>query len=61
MPGGWVVPRGESAFVPAGTAHRLENPGEDVLEVIEIDLGTYVGEDDIVRHVDAYGRAERDG
>jgi len=56
-----LLPRGASVMIPAGTAHRLENSGDETLEVIEIDLGSYVGEDDIVRHIDAYGRAEREG
>jgi mannose-6-phosphate isomerase-like protein (cupin superfamily) len=49
-------------FVPAGEVHRLENPSStEVLEVIEVDVGSYVGEDDIKRYADAYGRAERKG
>ncbi|MEN8041304.1 MAG: mannose-1-phosphate guanylyltransferase/mannose-6-phosphate isomerase, partial [Actinomycetota bacterium] len=56
-----LVPTKESVYIPPGEIHRLENPGEDVLEVIEVDIGTYVGEDDIKRHMDAYGRTERMG
>lgn len=56
-----LVPTKESVYVPAGEIHRLENPGDDVLEVIEVDVGTYVGEDDIKRYADAYGRSEREG
>ncbi len=47
---------GESTFIPAGTVHRLENPGKVVLEVIETQIGEYLGEDDIVRLKDDFGR-----
>jgi len=56
-----LVPTRESVYIPPGEIHRLENPGEDVLEVIEIDIGSYVGEDDIKRFLDIYGRTEREG
>jgi len=46
----------ESMFVPKSTLHRLENPGKVPLEIIEIQNGEYVGEDDIVRVDDVYGR-----
>lgn len=46
----------ESAFLPAGTEHRLENPGKIDLVVIEIQSGAYLGEDDIVRLQDVYAR-----
>ena len=46
----------ESTFIPAGTVHRLENPGKVDLEMIEVQSGEYVGEDDIVRMEDDYGR-----
>ena len=48
---------GESTFIPLGTRHRLENPWEEELHVIEVQLGDYLGEDDIVRFEDQYGRA----
>jgi mannose-1-phosphate guanylyltransferase/mannose-6-phosphate isomerase len=49
---------GETISIPAGTRHRLANPdAERVLEVIEVQLGGYLGEDDIVRFEDKYGRA----
>ncbi len=48
----------ESTFIPAGYKHRLENPGELDLVMIEVQSGDYVGEDDIVRFDDLYGRAE---
>jgi mannose-1-phosphate guanylyltransferase/mannose-6-phosphate isomerase len=69
----WVVVRGtarvtrgeetdllsenESTYIPPGTRHRLENPGKLPLEIIEVQSGAYLGEDDIVRFDDAYGRA----
>ncbi|MEQ9445802.1 MAG: mannose-1-phosphate guanylyltransferase/mannose-6-phosphate isomerase, partial [Rhodospirillaceae bacterium] len=46
----------ESTYIPAGTTHRLENPGKVDLEMIEVQSGEYVGEDDIVRMEDDYGR-----
>lgn len=46
----------ESTFIPAGTNHRLENPGRVPLRMIEVQSGEYVGEDDIVRIEDDYGR-----
>jgi len=68
----WVVVRGiaevtcgnrvfrltadESTYVPVGTPHRLANPGPEPLEIIEVQSGDYLGEDDIVRLEDAYGR-----
>ncbi|MCZ7393364.1 MAG: mannose-1-phosphate guanylyltransferase/mannose-6-phosphate isomerase [Candidatus Methanoperedens sp.] len=47
---------GESTFIKPGTKHRLSNPGTIPLEIIEVQLGDYVGEDDIVRFEDEYGR-----
>ncbi len=47
---------GESTFIPAGVRHRLENPGKVTLEVIETQIGEYLGEDDIVRFQDDFGR-----
>ena len=49
---------GQSTFIPLGTRHRLENPWTEELHVIEVQLGDYLGEDDIVRFEDRYGRAE---
>jgi len=48
----------ESTFVPAGTSHRIENPGPGSLTIIEIQSGTYLEEDDIVRLQDDYGRGD---
>ena len=68
----WVVVRGtarivrgdeslllsenESAYIPLGVVHRLENPGKIDLEIVEVQSGSYLGEDDIVRLEDTYGR-----
>lgn len=46
----------QSTYIPAGTKHRLENPGVIPLELIEVQNGSYLGEDDIVRFDDVYGR-----
>ncbi len=48
----------ESTYIPLGTLHRLENPGRIPLELIEVQSGSYLGEDDIVRFDDVYGRNE---
>ena len=47
---------GQSTFIPLGARHRLENPWDEELHVIEVQLGDYLGEDDIVRFKDQYGR-----
>ncbi|MGD9897065.1 MAG: mannose-1-phosphate guanylyltransferase/mannose-6-phosphate isomerase [Candidatus Methylacidiphilaceae bacterium] len=52
-----LVRPNESTYIPAGIAHRLENPGLIDLVIIEVQCGDYVGEDDIVRFEDRYGRA----
>jgi mannose-1-phosphate guanylyltransferase/mannose-6-phosphate isomerase len=46
----------ESTFMPLGMSHRLENPGRVPLEMIEVQSGSYLGEDDIVRFEDVYRR-----
>jgi mannose-6-phosphate isomerase-like protein (cupin superfamily) len=46
----------QSTYIPAQTRHRLENPGVAPLQMIEVQCGDYVGEDDIVRFDDRYGR-----
>jgi mannose-1-phosphate guanylyltransferase/mannose-6-phosphate isomerase len=48
--------QGESTYIPLGVKHALENRSNDLLEVIEVQSGTYLGEDDIVRFKDIYGR-----
>jgi mannose-1-phosphate guanylyltransferase len=47
----------ESVYIPPGTPHRLANPGEAPLHIVEVQCGPYLGEDDIVRLDDEYGRA----
>ena len=51
-----ILKENESTFVPLGEKHRLSNPSTDILEVIEVQSGSYLGEDDIVRIEDGYGR-----
>ena len=46
----------QSTYIPIGAKHRLENPGAEMLELIEVQSGDYLGEDDIVRYEDVYGR-----
>jgi len=50
----------QSAYIPVGTHHRLENPGQIPLEIIEVQSGSYLGEDDIVRFEDIYNRNSDD-
>ena len=52
----FLVTENESTYIPLGTRHRLENPGKVPLEMIEVQSGAYLGEDDIVRFEDAFGR-----
>jgi mannose-1-phosphate guanylyltransferase/mannose-6-phosphate isomerase len=52
----FLVSENESTYIPLGTTHRLENPGRVELEMIEVQSGSYLGEDDIVRFEDVYGR-----
>jgi len=52
----FILRNGESTFVPAGTKHRLENPGLIPLDIIEAQIGEYIEEDDIVRFDDDFGR-----
>jgi mannose-1-phosphate guanylyltransferase / mannose-6-phosphate isomerase len=51
-----LLSENESTYIPLGTKHRLENPGRVPLELIEVQSGAYLGEDDIVRFEDVYGR-----
>lgn len=53
----FLVTENESTFIPIGEVHALENPGKIPLELIEVQSGSYLGEDDIVRFEDKYGRA----
>jgi mannose-1-phosphate guanylyltransferase/mannose-6-phosphate isomerase len=54
-----IIHENESTYIPKSTLHRLENPGKVPLEIIEVQNGEYVGEDDIVRIDDIYGREEK--
>ncbi len=51
---------GESVYIPTGARHRLQNPGKEPLEVIEVQNGSYLGEDDIERYEDDFGRIAPD-
>ena len=53
----FFVNSNESTYIKAGTRHRVANPGKVELILIEVQSGDYLGEDDIVRFEDAYGRA----
>ena len=52
-----TISENESVYLPVGIVHALENPGKIMLELIEVQTGSYLGEDDIVRLEDIYGRA----
>jgi mannose-1-phosphate guanylyltransferase/mannose-6-phosphate isomerase len=52
----FLLAENQSTYIPLGTKHRLENPGKVPLEMIEVQSGSYLGEDDIVRFDDTYGR-----
>ena len=51
-----LLTENESTYIPVGSVHRLSNPGKMPLRIIEVQSGSYVGEDDIVRLEDIYGR-----
>ena len=53
----FMLAENESTYIPLGVTHRLANPGRLPLELIEVQVGAYLGEDDIVRFEDAYGRS----
>ena len=54
-----LLREGESIYIPLGGIHRLENQGKIDLELIEVQTGSYLGEDDIVRLDDVYGRIKQ--
>jgi len=54
----FLMSEDQSTYIPLGKTHRLENPGKVPLELIEVQSGSYLGEDDIVRFEDVYGRSE---
>lgn len=53
-----LLSENQSTYIPLGAVHRLSNPGKVPLEIIEVQSGSYLGEDDIVRFQDTYGRAK---
>jgi mannose-1-phosphate guanylyltransferase/mannose-6-phosphate isomerase len=52
----FLLTENQSTYIPVGVRHRLENPGKIPLEIVEVQSGSYLGEDDIVRYDDVYGR-----
>ncbi len=52
----FILTENQSTYIPLGVKHRLENPGKVPLEIVEVQSGSYLGEDDIVRFDDVYGR-----
>jgi mannose-6-phosphate isomerase-like protein (cupin superfamily) len=53
----FILHEDQSTYIPLGTTHSLENPGVIPLELVEVQSGSYLGEDDIIRFQDSYGRA----
>ena len=53
----FLIEANESTYIPKGAVHRLENPGTEMLEIIEVQTGDYLAEDDIERYEDVYGRS----
>ncbi|APE45033.1 mannose-1-phosphate guanylyltransferase/mannose-6-phosphate isomerase [Sulfitobacter alexandrii] len=53
-----LVCENESVFIPLGAVHRMENPGKVPMELIEVQTGSYLGEDDIIRYEDVYARGQ---
>ena len=51
-----LVTEGQSVYVPLGAKHRMENTGEQPMILIEVQIGIYLGEDDIIRYEDIYAR-----
>ena len=56
-----LVTENQSVYIPVGAVHRLENPGKLPVVLIEVQTGTYLGEDDIIRYKDIYARSDGDG
>jgi mannose-1-phosphate guanylyltransferase/mannose-6-phosphate isomerase len=52
----FTLTENQSTYIPLGEVHRLVNPGSIPLEIIEVQSGSYLGEDDIIRYDDQYGR-----
>ena len=55
-----LVGENQSVYIPLGAVHRMENPGKVPMVLIEVQTGSYLGEDDIVRYEDVYARTEDD-
>ncbi len=55
----FLLSENESTYIPVGVVHALANPGKVDLELIEVQSGSYLGEDDIVRFEDVYGRSSK--
>ena len=55
----FILSENESTYIPVGVIHALENSGKVPLELIEVQSGSYLGEDDIIRFEDIYGRVEK--
>ncbi len=53
----FILAENQSTYIPIGKIHRLRNPSDDILEIIEVQSGSYLGEDDILRVEDTYGRS----
>lgn len=53
-----ILECGESTFIPIGAKHRLSNASEELLVIIEVQIGNYLGEDDITRYEDIYNRLD---
>lgn len=55
-----LVTENQSVYIPLGATHRMENPGKVPMVLIEVQTGSYLGEDDIIRYEDVYARSEDD-
>ena len=56
----FLLAENQSTYIPVGSTHRIENPGKVTLHIVEVQSGSYLGEDDIVRLDDNYGRQGTD-
>ena len=55
-----ILKKNQSTYIPLGSKHRLSNNGNETLILIEVQSGIYLGEDDIIRFKDKYGRGEKE-
>ena len=55
-----IISENESIYINSGVKHRLENPTKEIISIIEVQTGTYLGEDDIIRYDDDYKRLSSD-